>query len=80
MEEIHFVASETMELISSITYFSRKHPKSRHYMFKCVTWPPASQLAAPGHTPFPKFKKMTYVLTKTGTMATDSTHTVPCIP
>jgi hypothetical protein len=54
----------TMELISSITYFSTKQPKRGHYMLKCVTWQPASQPAAPGPTPFPEFKKTYYCINK----------------
>jgi hypothetical protein len=37
-EEIHSVASDTMELISPYHHFSTKQPKSRPYMLKCVMW------------------------------------------
>jgi hypothetical protein len=56
MEEISSVLWDTTELISSVTYFLRKLPKSRRYTLKCVTRPPAAALAT-GHTTFPKVQK-----------------------
>jgi hypothetical protein len=48
------VASDPMELFSSITYFSTKQPKSWRYMLKCVTGQPAG---SPGPHTFTKIQE-----------------------
>jgi hypothetical protein len=57
-KEISSIASDTMELISSVTYFPKKQQKvgvTCLKMCNAAASEPAGS-AAPGHTTFPKFK------------------------